>query len=86
MNKRTKKCRIDRHFNLKQSVFGQWAVKIDEEYRKCFEADMKYSKIDRFLKRGTEPFNSVSEYLIQNYGKIYEIYLYCSGRSNYPSI
>ncbi len=40
MKKRTKKARIDRNFNLKQSVFGHWAININAEYRKMFEADM----------------------------------------------
>jgi hypothetical protein len=40
MKKRTKRTRIDRNFNLKQSVFGHWAININAEYRKMFEADM----------------------------------------------
>jgi|LauGreDrversion4_2_1035121.scaffolds.fasta_scaffold21434_2 hypothetical protein len=85
MKKRTKKTRIDRNFNLKQSVFGHWAININAEYRKMFEADMQYSKIKKFIKEGKE-FTEISNYLLSNYGKIYEVYLYCSGQSNYPSI
>ena len=48
--KKIKKIRINRHFNLKNSAFSQWAVALEEEYRKCFEADMKYSKIKKFIK------------------------------------
>jgi hypothetical protein len=47
---------------------------------------MKYSKIKRFIKEGTDVYNEISDYLLTNYGKIYEVYLFCSGLSNYPSI
>ena len=84
--KRTKCTRIDRNFNLKQSVFGHWAVNNNVLYRKMFEADMQYSKIKRFVKDDSESYSEICNYLISNYGKIYEVYMYCSGLSNYPSI
>ena len=83
--KRVKKTRIERNFNLKQSVFGQWALNLEDEYRKCFEADMKYSKIKKFIK-DPQTFTDVCSCLLSNYGRIFEVYLFCSGRSNYPSI
>lgn len=51
-----------------------------------FEADMQYSKIKRFVKEGAESYNEICNYMILNYGKIYEVYIYCSGLSHYPSI
>jgi hypothetical protein len=51
-----------------------------------FEADMQYSKIKRFVKDDSESYSEICNYLISNYGKIYEVYMYCSGLSNYPSI
>ena len=57
--KKVKKLRKNRHFDLKQSVFSNWAVNLDIEYRKCFEADMKYSKIRKFIKE-SEIFNEIS--------------------------
>jgi hypothetical protein len=59
---------------------------MNPEYRKMFEADMQYSKIKKFIKEGTEAYYNICEYFINNYGQIYEVYLYCSGLSNYPSI
>ena len=61
-------------------------MKIDEEYKKYFEADMKYSKIKKFIKEGTPSYRDICNCILKNYGKIFEVYLYCSGRSNYPSI
>ncbi|CDW71199.1 UNKNOWN [Stylonychia lemnae] len=83
--KKIKKYRINRNFSLKQSVFSQWAVDIQQEYRKAFEADMKYSKIKKFIKDPTE-FRDVCQTLLNNYAGIFEVYVYCSGRSNYPSV
>ena len=50
--KRVKKTKINRDFSLKQSVFSMWAVSLEDEYKKAFESDMKYSKIKKFIKDG----------------------------------
>jgi hypothetical protein len=31
-------------------------------------------------------FQEVSDIILNNYGKIYEVYLHTNGKSNYPSI
>ena len=38
--KKVRKTRINRKFDLKKSVFSHWFKDLDEEYKKCFEADM----------------------------------------------
>lgn len=65
--KRTKKFRIDRNFNLKSSVFGIWSIKLQDIYRKCFEADMQYSKLRKFLKDDRQ-YQEVCDTLLKNYG------------------
>lgn len=71
---------------MKQSVFGQWVVDLDVSFKKCFLADMQYSKLKKFLKEGSDSYNQVCDYLLKNYGKIFEVFLNASGRSHYPSI
>lgn len=46
---------------------------------------MNYSKIKKFI-REPDIYNNVCHILLKNYRKIFEIYLYCNGHSNYPSI
>ncbi len=58
---------------------------MNQEYRKAFEADMRYSKIHKFIK-DPQQYDEISNILLENYPRIFEVYLYCSGRSNYPSV
>lgn len=83
--KRVKKYRKSRKFDLKKSVFSYWAKDLEEEYKKCFNADMKYSKIPKFVK-DPDHLKEVSKILLSNYGPILELYLYSNGMSNYPNI
>ena len=50
-----------------------------------FKADMQYSKIPKFVK-DPDHFKEVCDILLSNYGKIFELYLYSNGMSNYPNI
>ena len=49
--KKVKKIRLKREFNLKNSVFREWCINgMEDNFKKAFEADMTYSKINRFVK------------------------------------
>ena len=48
--KHVKKQRLDRKFNLSKSLFQSWNTDLKEHFKSCLKADMKYSKINRFIK------------------------------------
>ena len=45
---------MDRTFNLQSSLFQSWKSDYQDHFKKCFAADMKYSKINRFIKDQSE--------------------------------
>ena len=85
MLKRVKRIRLQRSFNLKTSVFTSWKVDLVRHYKKCFNADMKYSKIYKFVKDPAD-YKAVSKVLLDNYELIFEQYVHGQGHSNYPSV
>lgn len=76
---------MDRTFNLKSSLFQSWKVDHEERFKKCFEADMKYSKIPRFIKDRGER-ERICATLEENFHAIHEHYVYGQGTSKYPNI
>ena len=56
-----------------------------KHFKKCFTADMKYSKIYKFVKDPKE-YQAVQDVLLENYELIFEQYLYGQGISNYPAV
>mmetsp|Transcript_911 Transcript_911/g.1115 ORF Transcript_911/g.1115 Transcript_911/m.1115 type:complete len:246 (+) Transcript_911:821-1558(+) len=85
MMKRIKKRRLQRRFDLKKSLYHSWKVDLKQHYKKCFLADMKYSKIYKFVKDPKE-YEAVCKVLLDNYELIFEQYLFGQGNSNYPSV
>ena len=83
--KKIKKVSLERKFNLYSSLFTSWKVNLEDYYRKCFKADMLYSKIYKFVK-DKKDLAALSELLVTNYGEILEQYMWGQGVSNYPSI
>jgi hypothetical protein len=56
-------------------LFTSWKVDLKKHFKKCFTADMKYSKIYKFVKDPKE-FQAVQDVLLENYELIFEQYLY----------
>lgn len=83
--KAVKKRRLQRKFDINDSLYTSWKGDLRKHYEKCFKADMKYSKIYKFVKDPRE-FQALSKVLLDNYAAIYEQYLYAQGISNYPSV
>ena len=72
MVKCTKKKRLKRKFQIDQSVFTSWKkVEMKQYYKKCFTADMRYSKIYKFVKDPDE-YKAVCDVILQNYELIFE--------------
>jgi hypothetical protein len=44
-------------------------------YKKCFDADMKYSKLYKFIKDPNQ-FQELKDIMLKNYDIIFEWYLY----------
>ena len=83
--KRIKKRRLKRKFELQNSLFHSWKVNLEQHYKKCFMADISYSKIHKFVKDPVDR-QAVYDVLLKNYEVIFEQYLYGQGVSNYPSV
>ena len=83
--KRVKQRRLERKFDLSTSLFHSWKTDLARTYKRCFVADMKYSKIYKFVKDPAD-FKAVSDLLLKNYELIFEQYLYGQATSNYPSV
>ena len=75
MFKRVKRIRLQRKFDLKTSVFSSWKVDLERHYKKCFNADMKYSKIYKFVK-DPDDYKAVCRVLLANYELIFEQYVH----------
>ena len=75
MLKRVKKQRLERKFNLQTSLFHSWKTDLQRHYKKCSTADMKYSKIYKFVKDPAD-FEAVKAALLKNYELIFEQYVH----------
>lgn len=76
---------MKRKFDLSKSLFHSWKADLQKHYKKCFLADMKYSKIFKFVKDPAD-FQQVQDVLLENYELIYELYVFGQSTSNYPSV
>lgn len=66
-------------------MFADYKIETKALYKKCFEYDMKYSKIPRFIKDIPE-LEKVREILLQYYGEIKNSFYSCISQSEYPTI
>jgi len=48
--KRIKQRRLERKFDLSTSLFHSWKTDLNKVFYRCLTADMKYSKIYKFVK------------------------------------
>lgn len=69
--KSIKKVRLSRKFVLQDSLFHSWKTNVPLQYERCFKADMKYSKIYKFV-RDKADFEAVSKMLLKHYPLIFE--------------
>lgn len=83
--KSVKKARLSRKFELKGSLFSSWQTDLPRQWEKCFRADMRYSKIYKFVREKSE-LDALSKLLLANYPLIFEQYLYGQAVSNYPTV
>lgn len=56
--KAVKKVEIKRDFDKDASIFADYKGETKQLYRKCFEYDIKFSKLNRFIKEFDEVTNS----------------------------
>lgn len=64
-----KKVEVKKNFVREASVFADYKAETKQLYRKCFDYDMKFSKLPRFVKEIKE-LDKVSEILIRFYGDL----------------
>jgi len=64
-----KKVEIKKNFVRETSVFADYKAETRQLYRKCFDYDMKFSKLSRFVKDIKE-LEKVSEILLRYYGEL----------------
>jgi len=83
--KSVKKARLSRKFNLQNSLFGSWKTDIFRHWERCFKADMKYSKIYKFV-RDKSDYDALCRVLLDNYPLVFEQYLHGQAQSNYPTV
>lgn len=76
---------MDRSFSLQNSLFASWKVDLKTHLQKCLRADMRYSKIYRFVKDPAEQ-ERIYAVLEANFATIHEHYVYGQGTSKYPNI
>ncbi|CDW84855.1 UNKNOWN [Stylonychia lemnae] len=74
-----------REFIKEKSVFRDCQVDNQNLYKKCFEYDMKFSKIRRFVK-DTQDFQDLCQTLLNNYGIIKNQFINAISSSGYPQV
>ena len=77
--------RLQRKFDLKNSLFASWKVDLHAHFKKCLMADMKYSKIYKFVKDPVEQ-RKINDVLLEYFKIIFEQYIFGQGISNYPTV
>lgn len=83
--KQIKKQSLKRTFDLSKSLFHSWKTDLQRHYRKCFLADMQYSKIYKFVKDPVD-YQAVQDVLLENFALIFEQYVHGQSSSNYPTV
>ena len=73
--KKIKKQTLERKFDLNRSQYTSWKGNLKNHWRKCFLADMKYSKIYKFVK-DPDDFQKVKDVIEKNFTEIYEQYVF----------
>lgn len=80
-----KKVEIKKNFIRENSVFAEYKAESKQLYKKCFEYDMRFSKLTRFVKDIKE-LEKVSEILLKYYGEMKNQFYSCIACSDYPTI
>ena len=74
-----------RTFKKNLSVFKDWREDNPGVLKRCFDIDMAFSKILKFV-RDQEVYEQVCEVLFKYLPRLKEIFTHCIGISSYPSI
>lgn len=69
-----------------RSVFKDFKDENKVFLKKCFEEDMKYSKVLKFLRNDQTVYNDVNEMMLNHYPRLICIHQFYAGISNYPVI
>jgi hypothetical protein len=69
-----------------RSVFKDYKDDTKAYLRKCFDQDIKYSKIQRTVKGEEDTLGDIKEILFANYVRLNNIWLYYIGISSFPVI
>jgi hypothetical protein len=67
--KHVKKVEIKKDFNKDQSVFSDYKVETWQLYKKCFDYDMQFSKLNRLI-RDLRQLEKVGEILVKYFGQL----------------
>lgn len=83
--KLVKKIEVQKIFYRESSVFAELHPESKALYKKCFEYDMKWSKIGRIVKDPRE-LELVKEILLKYYGELKGQFYSSIALSDYPTI
>ena len=83
--KRVKKVEIKKDFIKENSVFAEYKAETKQLYKKCFDYDIKFSKLNRLI-RDLDQLDKTSEILIKYYGEIKNMFVTGIAISDYPTI
>ena len=83
--KHVKKVEIKKDFIKENSVFGDFKAETKQVYKKCFDYDIQFSKINR-LVRDLYELEKTGEVLVKYYGEIKNMFVTGIAISDYPTI
>lgn len=83
--KHVKKVEIKKDFIKENSVFAEFKAETKQVYKKCFDYDIQFSKINR-LVRDLYELEKTGEVLVKYYGEIKNMFVTGIAISDYPTI
>jgi len=73
-------------FMKDRSVFREYKEDTEPWLRKCFDQDIKYSKVGKLFKKDPVTCEKIKDCLFEHYAKLIDIFDFYSGTSNFPRI
>jgi len=73
-------------FMKDRSVFKDYREDNEVWLKKCFEFDINYGKIGKFMKKDPYTFERIKDCMFQHYAKLLDIFDFYSGTSDFPRI
>jgi len=83
--KHVKKVEVKKDFHKEHSVFADFKTETSQLYAKCFDYDIKFSKINRLI-RDIDELEKTGEVLLKFYGELKNMFVTGIAISDYPTI